>query len=50
MFRQLVYQSIVRSGNEDDWFYLFEKAKTIETEQTRILVSLASTKDFCLLK
>ena len=42
----------MKYGTEDDWYYLFEKAKSAlsNSEQVRMFRALASTRDYNLLK
>jgi hypothetical protein len=51
-FKSVVYQTAIKYGSEDDWYYLFEKAKVTSSnsEQVRMFTALASTRDYNLLK
>lgn len=51
-FKAIVYNTAIKYGSEDDWYFLFEKAKVEQSaaEQIRMFRALAQTKEYCLLK
>ena len=51
-FKVTVYQTAIKFGSEDDWYFLFEKAKITASsaEQVRLFRALASTREYYLLK
>ena len=51
-FRKIVFQTVIKYGNETDWFHMLEKAKSSLTnsEKMTFLKSLSYTKNYDLLK
>jgi hypothetical protein len=51
-FKVVVYQTAIKYGTEDDWYFLFNKAivTSSSAEQVRMFRACASTREFYLLK
>jgi hypothetical protein len=51
-FKNIILITVVKNGNESEWFRLFEKAQGSAsfTERLNILKALSRTRDYNLLK